>query len=100
MTDTLNKILKELESQERYEECAETRDKIEAMKTGDAIKYTQLAFDREGLIEIGFCKPGATWVDVHDRAVQFFGLANIFEYETMNGDLIGKRNFAIVKAEA
>ena len=101
MSRIANKILAELEVQERYEECQTLADKIKAIEEGDALRYTELAFDREGLVEIGWVKPGATWQDVHDRALSFFGLASIFEYENGKiGQAVAKRNLRIVKSQA
>lgn len=97
----LKQILAELEKQERYEECQDLADKIKAIEEGDALRYTELAFDREGLAENGWIKAGATWQEVHDRALQFFGFKSIFEYAAgAAADAVDNRNLKIVKSQS
>tara|TARA_R110000851_G_scaffold308030_1_gene466798 strand:- start:71 stop:373 length:303 start_codon:yes stop_codon:yes gene_type:complete len=97
----LKQTLAELESQERYEECQPLADKIKAIEEGDALRYTELSFDREGLAVNGWIKAGATWQEVHDRALDFFGFESIFECEIgIAADAVAERNLKIVKSQA
>lgn len=100
MSNTQAKTLASLERQERYEECATLRDRAKAISDGDAMAYTRLTFDREGLIESGFCKPGATWQDVHDRVVKFFGYEAIFEHSTSPAaEATAKHDLAVIEKQ-
>jgi hypothetical protein len=99
--EILKQTLDELEKQERYEECQDLADRIKAIDEGDDLRYTELAFDREGLAKNGWIKDGATWREVHDRALHFFGFESIFEYESGTpSKAVANRNLRVLKSQA
>jgi hypothetical protein len=46
-------------------------------------KYIRERFDIEGLYKIGFIRTKTDFDAIEQRIVQYFGLQNIFEWDTM-----------------
>lgn len=78
--DQLKGVLVKLEAKQEFEICADIRELINAMETGNICKYIELQFDKKELIKCGFFKKGWTCVEMEDRIKTFFGYESVFEF--------------------
>lgn len=90
--DYLNKcknVLKKLEKEEHYNQCAYVSKIIKSIEEGDEESYIVLNFDIPGLIKNGFLeKEDVILSKAKIKLKKFFDIDSIFEYSLISGAVI------------
>jgi hypothetical protein len=70
---------------EEYEMCAHIQEVINSIEKKDRTLFIDLHFDKKTLKEIGFLKKRATYSEIEQRIITYFGYDNMYQYVCREG---------------